>query len=99
MSINALGVVTTNLTQQVAKDSAAKAPAPKSPTIARHQIASEDTTSFTSDKQTVQSLSHTAIQTFPSRQVKVETLKLAVNTAQYQLDSAKIAQSLVNAEE
>ena len=98
MSINALGVVTTDLQQQVSKGSVGKGPAPTGPT-ARHQISSEDTTSFTSDKQTVHSLSQAAIQTFPSRQVKVETLKQAVNSAQYQLDSAKIAQSLVSAEE
>lgn len=98
MSINALGVVTTNLPQQISKDGVGKASVSASPT-ARHQVASEDTTSFTSDKQTVQSLSQTALQTFPSRQVKVEALKQAVNSAQYQLDSAKVAQSLVSAED
>jgi flagellar biosynthesis anti-sigma factor FlgM len=98
MRINALGVVNTNLSQQISKDGVEKAPASTSST-ARHQVASEDTTSFTSDTQTVQSLSQTALQTFPSRQVKVEALKQAVNSAQYQLDSAKVAQSLVSAED
>ena len=98
MSINALGVVTINSTQQVNHDGAPKTALSKTPVALPH-AASEDTTSFTSDKQTVQSLSQTALQTFPSRQVKVETLKLAVNSAQYQLDSAKIAASLANADE
>jgi flagellar biosynthesis anti-sigma factor FlgM len=97
MSINALGVVSTNSVQQVANDSAAKAARSKSPT-ASHSASAEDTTSFISDKHTVQSLSQAAVQVIPSRQAKVEALKQAVNGAQYQLDSAKIAESLVNAE-
>ncbi len=98
MSINALGVVSANSLHPVDNDSAAKPVTSKGQQTARHQVDSEDTTSFTSGKQTVQSLGQTALQTFPSRQVKVETLKQAVNSAQYQLDSAKIAQSLVNSE-
>ena len=98
MSINALGVVTTTSTQQVDHEAVAKTPTSKHP-VTQKQSVSEDTTSFTSGKQTIQSLSKTAIQTFPSRQVKVEALKQAVNSAQYQLDSAKIAASLVNSED
>ncbi len=98
MSINALGVVAANSTQQVNHDGVAKVATSKAPVV-QHKAVSGDTTSFTSDKQTVQSLSNTAVQTFPTRQVKVENLKLAVNSAQYQLDSAKIAASLANAEE
>jgi flagellar biosynthesis anti-sigma factor FlgM len=98
MSINALGVVTTNSLQEIDKASVASAAAStKGPTV-HQQATTEDTTSFTSDKQTVQSLSRTAIQTIPSRQAKVEALKQAVNSAQYQLDSDKIAASLANAE-
>lgn len=98
MSIKALGVVSTDSLQQVDKESAATSAAAKGQQTARHQISSEDTTSFTSSQQTVQSLSQTALQTFPTRQVKVEALKQAVSSAQYQLDSAKIAQSLANSD-
>lgn len=98
MSINALGIVNTDSLQQVDKESAATSAAAKGQQTASHQISSEDTTSFTSSQQTVQSLSQTALQTFPTRQVKVEALKQAVSSAQYQLDSAKIAQSLANSD-
>jgi len=94
MSINALGVVTGNSLQEI--DKASVAGAKSQP--ARQPATTEDTTSFTSDQQTVQSLSQTAIQTIPSRQAKVEALKQAVNSAQYQLDSDKIAASLANAD-
>ncbi len=97
MSINALGVVAVNTPQPVSHEGVAKAATSKSPVV-HHTAVSEDTTSFTSDKQTVQTLSKTAIQTFPSRQVRVEALKQAVHSAQYQLDSAKIAASLASAD-
>jgi len=97
MSINALGVVSANSLQEIDNGGVANSASAKNQ-IARHQATTEDTTSFTSDQQTVQSLSQTAIQTIPSRQARVEALKQAVNSAQYQLDSDKIAASLANAD-
>jgi flagellar biosynthesis anti-sigma factor FlgM len=58
----------------------------------------EDKTTFSSGTDSVQSLSNTALQTVPSRQDKVEALRQAVNSAQYQLDADKIAESLANAD-
>lgn len=95
MSINALGVVVTNSAQQINHEGVPKAAGSKTPVV--HQPASEDTTSFTSDKATVQTLQRAAIEPLPSRQTRVEALKQAVHSAQYQLDNAKIAASLVDA--
>jgi len=97
MSINALGLVNTNSLQEIDKGSVANAASSKSQAAAR-QATTEDTTSFSSDKQTVQSLTQAAIQPIPSRQAKVEAIKQSVNNAQYQLDSDKIAESLVNSQ-
>jgi flagellar biosynthesis anti-sigma factor FlgM len=97
MSINGVGVATPNILQIVGSDSGVKAAGEKPQTVAK-QSTTEDTTSFTSGNATVQSLGQAALQTFPSRQSKVELLKQAVNSAQYQLDDAKIAESLTNAE-
>lgn len=97
MSVNALGVVNSNVSVQSSSENLGKATPPKVPT-SHPATTTEDTTSFTSGNHTVQSLSQTALQTIPSRQSKVEALKLAVNSAQYQLDSDKISQSLANAD-
>ncbi len=58
----------------------------------------EDTTSLTSSSDSVQSLTQTALQTIPSRADKVAALKQAVATGQYQLDAAKIAESIANSD-
>ena len=97
MSVNALGVVSATSLHQVQSDSVTIGSGSKGQ-AARYQVTSEDTTSFTSDQQTVKSLGQAAIQTFPTRQEKVEALKQAVNGAEYQLDSAKIAEALVSAD-
>ena len=97
MSVNALGVATATSLQQVSSDSVKTFSGSRS-VASRQQPAAVDTTSFTSDKQTVQSLGQAALQTFPTRQQKVEALREAVNGAQYQLDSAKIAEALVSSE-
>jgi flagellar biosynthesis anti-sigma factor FlgM len=97
MSINALGVAASNGLQVVGNDNAVKTAGEKTQPVAKYST-TEDTTSFTSTNSTVQSLSQAALQTFPSRQSKVDALKQAVSSAQYQLDDAKIAQSLSNAE-
>ncbi len=56
----------------------------------------EDTTSFNATTNSVQELAKAAAQVSPTRQVKVEALRQAVKSAQYQLDSAKIAQSIAD---
>jgi len=58
----------------------------------------EDTTTLTSASDPVQSLTKTALETTPSRAAKVALLKQSVNDATYQLDSAKIAEALANAD-
>jgi flagellar biosynthesis anti-sigma factor FlgM len=58
----------------------------------------EDTTTLTSTSASVQSLTQIALQPLSSRAEKVAELKQAVNSAEYQLDSAKIAEALSSAE-
>jgi flagellar biosynthesis anti-sigma factor FlgM len=58
----------------------------------------EDTTSLTSSSDSVNSLTQAALQTIPSRADRVAALKQSVNSAQYQLDAAKIAESLSNSD-
>ncbi len=62
----------------------------------KHQAVAptEDTTSLSSSSDTVQSLAQTALQSAPARTAKLESLKQAVNSGQYQLDPAKIADAL-----
>ena len=60
--------------------------------------ASEDRTTLSSSSESVKSLTKTALQPVPSRQARVEALKLAVNNAQYQLDTAQIAAALSSSE-
>ncbi len=50
----------------------------------------EDTTSLSASG-SVQSLTQTALQTFPTRAERVQALQQAVNEGQYQLDADKIA--------
>ena len=54
----------------------------------------EDKTTLTSGSDSVKALTTTALQTDPSRAAKVASLKQAVSSGQYQLDPAKIADSL-----
>ena len=55
-----------------------------------------DKTTLSSTPAAAQSLTQTALQTAASRAAKVEDLKQAVNSAQYKLDAAKIAEALSN---
>jgi flagellar biosynthesis anti-sigma factor FlgM len=57
----------------------------------------QDTVDFTS-KQTIASLAQAATGQSDARAAKVQALKQAVEQGQYQLDSAKIAAALVNAD-
>jgi flagellar biosynthesis anti-sigma factor FlgM len=87
----------TEATDKTAKASSDKALAASKQTTAK-QADTEDKTTLSSSSDSVQSLTKTALQTTPSRAAKVEALKLAVNSAQYQLDAAKIAESLSSAD-
>jgi len=63
-----------------------------------YQPSTEDTTTLTSTSDAVQSLTQIALQPLSSRAEKVAQLKQAVNSAEYELDSAKIAEALSSAE-
>jgi flagellar biosynthesis anti-sigma factor FlgM len=63
-----------------------------------YKTSTEDTTTLTSTSDAVQSLTQIALQPLPSRAEKVAQLKQAVNSAEYELDSAKIAEALSGAE-
>jgi flagellar biosynthesis anti-sigma factor FlgM len=58
----------------------------------------EDKTTLSSSSDSVASLAQIALQPSPSRQTRLEALKQQVSSAQYQLDSAKIAEALSSAE-
>ena len=60
------------------------------------QPITQDGVSLSYNGHTVGSLTERALQTSPSRAEKIEALKQTVAGAQYQLDSAKIAEALVN---
>lgn len=98
MVVDRLAAATAQYSQQVQGKSPSTGAASKTSSSAQPKQTADDTTSFTSSTNTVQSLSKTALQTTPSRQVRVEALKQAVKSAQYQLDTAKIAQSLSDSE-
>jgi flagellar biosynthesis anti-sigma factor FlgM len=56
----------------------------------------EDRATFTSDSVSVNSLVSTALSSPEIRQDKVDSLRLAVDSGQYELDPAKIASSMVD---
>jgi negative regulator of flagellin synthesis FlgM len=60
------------------------------------KAATEDRATFTSDSVSVNSLVSTALNSPEIRQDKVDTLRLAVTSGQYELDPAKIAASMVD---
>jgi len=62
------------------------------------QQASDDKATLSSGSDSVKSLTKAALQPVPSREARVESLKLAVNNAQYQLDTAQIAEALSNSD-
>ncbi len=55
-----------------------------------------DTTTLSSTPAAAQSLTQSALETATSRAAKVADLKQDVNSAQYKLDAAKIAEALSN---
>ncbi|MBB5056374.1 anti-sigma28 factor (negative regulator of flagellin synthesis) [Granulicella aggregans] len=98
MVVDRFGVATTDFTKPVqAKTLATSASAKPAASVQPKQTA-VDTTNFTAATNTVQTLSKTALQTTPTRQAKVEALRQAVNSAQYQLDSVKISESIANSD-
>jgi len=98
MVVDRFGAATTDFSKSVQSKTLADAASAKSAGSAQPKQTAVDTTSFTAATSTVQSLSKTALQTTPSRQAKVESLKQAVKSAQYQLDSDKISQSLADSD-
>jgi anti-sigma28 factor (negative regulator of flagellin synthesis) len=63
-----------------------------------YKTSTEDTTTLTSSSDALKSLTQLALQPLSSRAQKVAGLREAVNSAQYQLDSAKIAEALSSSE-
>jgi anti-sigma28 factor (negative regulator of flagellin synthesis) len=98
MVVDRFGAATTDFSKSVQGKTLADAASAKSAASAQHKQTAEDTTSFTAAANTVQALSKTALQTSPSRQAKVESLRQAVKSAQYQLDSDKISQSIASSD-
>jgi anti-sigma28 factor (negative regulator of flagellin synthesis) len=98
MVVDRLGVATTDFSKPVQGKTLPSSSAAKSASSVQPKQTAEDTTSFTAATNTVQALSKTALQTTPSRQAKVEALRQAVNSAQYQLDSVKISESIANSD-
>ena len=58
---------------------------------------SEDKTTLTSNSSKVQTLTNAALTTSTARAAKVDALKQAVSSGQYQLDSSKTAEALTSA--
>jgi flagellar biosynthesis anti-sigma factor FlgM len=98
MVVDRLGTATTDFSESVQSKTLSGPAATKTNGSVQPQQTAEDTTSFTAATSTVQTLSKTALETTPTRQAKVEALRQAVNSAQYQLDSDKIAQSIANSD-
>ncbi len=59
---------------------------------------SEDKTTLTTGSDKVQTLTNAALATASTRAARVETLKQAVSSGQYQLDSSKTAKALTSAD-
>ena len=98
MVVDRFGATTTDFSKSVqSKTLTGAAPAKSAASVQPKQTA-VDTTNFTAATNTVQNLSKTALQTTPTRQAKVEALRQAVKSAQYQLDSDKISQSIANSD-
>jgi anti-sigma28 factor (negative regulator of flagellin synthesis) len=98
MVVDRLGSATTDFSKSVQSKSPAGTAPVKSADSAQPKQTAVDTTSFTAATNTVQALSKTALQTSPTRQSKVESLRQAVKSAQYQLDSVKISESIANSD-
>jgi len=98
MVVDRFGAATTDFSKPVQGKTLANTAPAKAAGSAQPKQTAVDTTSFTASTQTVQALSKTALQTTPTRQAKVEALRQAVKSAQYQLDSDKISQSIASSD-
>jgi negative regulator of flagellin synthesis FlgM len=81
---------------EIAGDKDSKQVSTKNAATGSGQIGSEDRTTLTSDSTSVGSLASTALQSPAIRQDKVDSLKAAVSSGQYQLDPGKIAASIID---
>lgn len=98
MRIDLYASTATALIQPAASSSVQKAANQKSH-LAAQETLKEDTTTLSAGSDSVQSLTKAALETSPAvRAAKVAALKQAVNTSQYQLDSAKIAEAIFSAD-
>ena len=98
MVVDRFGAATTDFSKPVQDKTLATTAAAKSAASTQTKQTAVDTTSFTAATHTVQSLSKTALQATPARQARVEALRQAVKSAQYQLDSDKISQSIAGSD-
>jgi flagellar biosynthesis anti-sigma factor FlgM len=98
MVVDRYGATTAEFSKPVQGKNLPSAAASKSSSSTQVKQTAEDTTSFTSATNSVQALSKVASQSVPTRQSKVEALRQAVTSAQYKLDSAKIAHSIANSD-
>lgn len=98
MVVDRYGAATADYSHKVEGKSSATTAASKVPSGTQLKQTEEDTTNFTSSTNSVQSLIKTALQSTPSRQAKVEALRQQVKAAEYQFDSAKIAQSIADSD-
>jgi len=98
MAINLYGPPAAGPTSQIDGTGLDKAAISQNKSAAPSTVPQEDTTAFSSTATAVDTLTQAALQTVPTRQQKVESLKDAVNGAQYQLDAAKIAASLASSD-
>lgn len=96
MVVDRFASATAEYSKQVEGKSLTPGAASKSSSSNQTKETAEDTTSFKSATNSIQELVKAAVEVAPSRQAKVEALQQAVKSAQYQLDSAKIAQSIVD---
>ncbi len=63
-----------------------------------YETGTEDQATFSSSSPTVQALTESALETSASRVSRVASLKAAVSSGEYQLDSNKTAEALAAAE-
>lgn len=96
MVVDRFAAATAEYSQQIHSKAVANSAASKAPSSTRTKQTTEDTTSFNADRNSVQGLAKAAVQVSRTREAKVEALRLEVKSAQYQLDSAKIAQSIAD---
>ncbi len=93
MRLDLYGQTATETTKQIGATDLTKAH------VAKQQVKAtsygvEDKTTLSSGAESVSNLAKAALEVTPSRAARVAALKQAVSTAQYQLDTAKIAAAL-----